>query len=187
MPEAVRAWPPVRFGSERMVFRPAVYDDAPALHALLGDPAVCLFLPHGPARTLAATRHAIGWWAGRAEHLATFAIELRSAPGPAVGLLQAQLSDAGAELGLVLSPGVWGQGLGKEAFLALRASGPPAAYARFWGACDVDNQRAVAMLAALGLAPVQVLEAHRVHPGLSAAPRDCALYERTRPGPDERA
>lgn len=183
MHDVGRAWPPEKLEPERLLLRPPVYDDAADLHALLNDPAVCFYLPHGPAQTLSATRHAVGWWASRSgQGLAMFAICLRSAPARAVGILQAQLSEAGAELGLVLAREVWGQGYGKEAFLALRASGPPPAYARFWGACDADNERATAMRAKLGLQPAAVLPGHRVHSRLSAAPRPCALYERTRPG-----
>ena len=184
MSEPAPSWPPPRIETARLLLRPPVYDDGPSLHAVLGDPEVCRFLPYPATASLALTRRAIALWAAAAgTGVTTYAVCLRTAIGRPFGLVQAQRKpgEPDVELGVMLASSTWGGGFAGEAMTAIRLAAPLFLPVRLWAGVDAENRRAIAMLARIGLAPSASDAASRVHPALSPDKRDCVVFEQRLP------
>ena len=134
--------------TERLRLRPARSDDLAALHAILSDPVAMRYWSSLPHPDLETTR---GWLgdmiAAPADESFDFILERE---GQVIG-------KAGCwrvpEIGYILHPGHWGQGLAREALAAIL----PAVFARFdipAITADVDprNLASLKLLAHLGFA-----------------------------------
>lgn len=113
--------------TERLLLRPPVAADAPAMARLAGDERVARWtaaIPHpypdGAAEEFVAE-------AGRrraAGEALVFAICLKDAPDALIGMVELRQTDSGAvELGYWLGQPWWGQGLMSEAVAAAAAAG----------------------------------------------------------------
>lgn len=148
---------------------------------MLGDPAVCRYLPAAPSPNLAATRHYLGLCALSAEWdgIDTRVLVHASLPSAPFGLVQAGLRDGAIEVGMLLAQAWWGRGLMARALRMLLAAAPDRLKARDATAtCDAGNAAARRMLAKAGFAEAGVLPAFRVHPAFGSLPRDCVLLRR---------
>ena len=167
--------------SEPLLLRAPVPADAVPLHAVLGDPAVCRFLPVMPSPGLAATRHYLGSCAllADSEGIDTQVLVHPREPSAPFGLVQAGLRNEALEIGMLLARAWWGRGLMAQALDRLLATTPARLGAReATAACDAGNAAARRVLAKAGFAEAGVLPAFRVHPAFGTAPRDCILLRR---------
>ncbi len=165
--------PPRSIATPRLLLRPVVYDDASALHALLSDPEACRFSPHPPLQSEAAMRWLIvAWHEQRAQGLDSFVIASLHRPGELLGLVQVRRD---GELGGMIAPRHAGLGLGPEAIeaVASRLDLP-----ELWTIIDADHEALAKVLLRSGFVAERRLAAHRVHPLLGQAKRDCILYRR---------
>lgn len=167
------------------LLRPPRDQDALALHAVIGDPEVCRFLPLSPSDSIAMTRHYLGLCATAAAQgvAKSWVVALAGQPDIALGLIQAGWAQGRVELGFLLARAQWGQGLMADALGQLLDSAPYRG-SQATAACDAGNLAARRMLAKPGFTVRQTLLAHRVHPALGPAPRDCLLL--LRDGADDR-
>jgi [ribosomal protein S5]-alanine N-acetyltransferase len=106
--------------TERLVLRPLVDDDAPAIAAGAGDAQVARYLvqvpsPYPVALARRWIRGRLEWWpTGRG---VTFAIARHTTPGTLLGTISLRHfpRDRRAELGYWLAAEVWNQGFASEA------------------------------------------------------------------------
>ena len=99
--------------TERLVLRRATWDDLAAVHRLLSDPRVMRYWSRPEHETLEETKHWLRFLVDPAPDSRDFLIEK---DGEVIG-------KAGAwklpEVGFLLAPGHWGQGLAREAMVAV--------------------------------------------------------------------
>lgn len=101
--------------TERLLLRRATWDDLAAVHRLLSDPRVMRYWSRPEHETLEETTHWLRFLVDPAPDSRDFLIEK---DGEVIG-------KAGAwklpEVGFLLAPGHWGQGLAREAMVAVIA------------------------------------------------------------------
>lgn len=159
-----------RIETQRLVLRPPVYTDGPALHALLSDPIACHFSPSPLVSDLAVTRFTIvEWHEGRQRGLQTFVLTRIDNPKRPIGFISIGPDE---ELGGLLSPNETGQGLASE---ALRGVIETLGLQLAWTIIDADHHALIATLSRVNIVPEERLPAYRVHPQISDQKRDCVL------------
>lgn len=94
-----------------------------------------------------------------------------------IGIVELRIEDFKAELGYVLAPSYWGQGMMSEVAQPLVdwAMSQPSIY-RVWATCDVDNIGSTRVLEKVGMAREGILRRHGVSKGISSEPRDRYSY-----------
>lgn len=127
---------PIR--TERLILRQATWDDLDAVHQLMSDPRVMRYWSRPEHQTLEETRHWLSYLVDQAADSRDWLIEK---DGRVIG-------KAGAwqvpEVGFLLGPDHWGQGLAREAMTAVIA----ALEAEFPGAAltaEVDPRNAASL------------------------------------------
>jgi ribosomal-protein-alanine N-acetyltransferase len=168
---------PVRLDEGGVVLRELEPADADAFVRLAGDPAVCRYTQVAPVGPAAALRR-LTWKLVRAQEPDRSDYELVvEHEGRFAGTVTLHLRSPGtAELGFWLLPEATGRGLALAASTALLRFGADRLDVhRVSATCDVENERAVALLERLGM----VREGHlrhavRTHLGW----RDRLLYAR---------
>ena len=93
----------------RLILRSARPDDLEAMHAVLSDPSATRWWSTPPHNTLDQTREWLNAMIANGPHHPDFVVEL---DGRVIGKAGFY---AMPEIGYILHPGVWGQGLGGEA------------------------------------------------------------------------
>lgn len=168
--------------TERLRLRPARPDDLPAFHAILSDVEATRYWSTPPHREVEQTRMWLdGMMSIRADEGVDFVVEFE---GRAVG-------KAGfyrwPEVGFILAPKVWGQGLAREAMTAVLDHGFGVGGLDH-AIADVDprNARSLALLQRLGFVRTGYRErTYRLEDGwadsVDLALERTAWLERTRP------
>jgi RimJ/RimL family protein N-acetyltransferase len=168
---------PVRRSGRRVVLRELEETDADAFARLAGDPEVCRFMKVTPADEAAAAR-SLAWKLLRARQPGRSHYELVVEEGGRfAGTVTLHLIESGtAELGFWLLPEAAGKGLATDACATLlRFGADELGVHRVSATCDVENERAVALLERLGMVREGRMR-HAAHTHLGW--RDRLLYAR---------
>lgn len=175
---------PRHLETPRLCLRAPVGRDAAALFDCLGNVRVMRYMAWPAANDIDDVTDfladvAWGWSEGDDY---TYALVAHDEHEP-IGLASCQFADEGAELGFLLSPKRWGQGLATEAVDALiRAALQIEDLYRIWAVCDIDNAPSVRVFERLGLSYEGCLRRRSARPNLAGArgPRDDLIYARVR-------
>lgn len=136
----------------RLVLRRATWEDLPAVHRLMEDPRVMRYWSRPEHETIEETRHWLGFLVDPAPDCLDFLVER---DGEVIG-------KAGAwklpEVGFLLAPEHWGQGLAREAMAAVIAhvEAMHPALPALTAEVDPRNAASLRLLARLGF-----VETHR--------------------------
>lgn len=171
---------PATLDTARVHLRAPVITDADELFVCLGDAEATRYMVWPRAEDIGDARYFLdditaGWAAGDDY---SYALVERTG-GAVIGLAGCQFSDEGAELGFILRPDRWGEGLAHEAIAAvLAAAWDMLDLYRVWAVCDVDNAAAARVLEKLGMTHEGRLRRRSARPNLDTAdgPRDDDLY-----------
>jgi RimJ/RimL family protein N-acetyltransferase len=132
--------------TERLLLRRAVWDDLDAVHRLMSDPRVMRYWSRPEHETLEETRHWLGFMVEPAADSRDYLIERDGAVIGKAGAWQLP------EVGFLLHPDHWGQGLAFEAMTAviahLTAEFP--ALSALTAEVDPRNTASLRLLAKLG-------------------------------------
>lgn len=176
---------PDRLVTARLLLRPPVREDAVALFEQYTQREdVARFMTWRPQHSLAETEafleRCLERWAGGEEN--TYIVERLDEPGRAIGNLASRLHGSNRlDLGYVLAPTQWGQGLMPEAIVGLVDTAFDAGWCwRAQASCDVENRASARTLEKAGFTREGLMRKHTLHPNLSPVPRDCYLYARVR-------
>ncbi|MFM7335404.1 MAG: GNAT family N-acetyltransferase, partial [Tabrizicola sp.] len=156
----------------RLVLRQAIWDDLEAVHRVMSDPRAMRFWSRPEHETLEETRHWLGFLVDQAEDSRDWVIERDGEVIGKAGCWQVP------EVGFILHPEHWGQGLGLEAMEAVIAEleadlpGLPALTAEV----DPRNVSSLRLLAKLGFR-----ETHRAERTLLWKDEWCDSVYLTRP------
>lgn len=169
----------------RLILRKPRPEDAPLIFASYGqDPEVSRYLLWRPHRNLRDAEEAVGrflkdWRTGSKFCWLLF----RRDEGELAGSIAARIDGQGMHLGYLLARPFWGQGLMSEAVNALIdwAFSQPSIF-RVWAVCDVENESSARLLERNGFQREGTLRKWSLHPNVSATPRDCYCYAKTREG-----
>ena len=159
--------------TERLVLRPLAMADAPALFAILGDPAAMEFWDRPPLPRIATVEALL------ADELAAMAAghcrywTMLCGPDAIGGIDVSHIGDGKAELGFLLRRDRWGQGYAREAAAAAIADAGLDLSARI----QTGNIRAARLLTALGFCRGKNLPGYVLADGRR---RDCVRYLRSR-------
>lgn len=163
--------------------RPPVWQDAETLFATYcQDPEVCRYMVWTPHTCIDATRQFIDWCIGAWNGNSVFPYILtRQGETQAIGMLDARATEHGLNIGYVLARAHWGKGYIPEAIRSLTeiAFRQPSLF-RIEATCDLENRPSARALEKSGFILEGRLARYTVHPNLSAEPRDCWLYAKTR-------
>jgi ribosomal-protein-alanine N-acetyltransferase len=175
-------WPET-IRTDRLVLRRPVEADATSIFdGYAQDPEVVRYLMWRPHASLEDTRAYLGFvqggWDAATEY--TWAITRRG-DDRLIGMIAARPRGFKCDLGYVLAPAHWGQGITAEAGRAVvdLAFADPAVY-RVWAVCDVENRASARVMEKLGMQLEGVLRRWVVHPNISSEPRDSLCYARVR-------
>lgn len=138
------------FATDRLTLRPLTVDDAPAIHAMFSNPDAMHFLPMPPHQDLQQTRAGMEIRLSRSGGL-NWAICLKGHEQWAIGMVQYLGQTRFPEMGYIIHPDYWGQGLVVEACrVALDYGFAELGYARveFW--IDETNRASVRVAEKLG-------------------------------------
>jgi ribosomal-protein-alanine N-acetyltransferase len=171
--------PPSIFTTESLRLRPPEPDDAQALFEAYGsDPDATRWLTWQPKNSSNEMREFLG----RAKELQASGREFfwvieEKTTQKAIGMISFEMSEAGPELGYVLSKAFWGRGYMAEAagVLVRWLLEQPSIY-RVWAVCDVENAASVRVLEKIGMEKEGILRRWVVHPNVSGEPRDVYVY-----------
>jgi ribosomal-protein-alanine N-acetyltransferase len=183
MPESPRT-APESFQTPRLLLRKPRPADAPLIFAAYAcDPEVVRYLTFLPHRELRESEEAVqrfidNWETGKAFHWLMFSRN----SGQLVGAISAR-RDQGIVLGYCLARPFWRQGYMSEAVVAVVnwAFTDPDVF-RVWAVCDLDNEASARLLESNGFHEEGILRKYSLHPSVSAVPRDCYCYAKTRGG-----
>ena len=182
MPES-RMSPPESFATARLILRRPRAEDAPLIFATYAqDPEVVRYLTFRPHRTLQDSHDALerfeqAWRSGKSYSWLIF----RRDREELIGAISAR-EDQGINLGYLLARSFWGQGFMSEALGAIVewAFSNPSIF-RVWAVCDLENAASARLLERNGFQREGILRKWSLHPNISAVPRDCNCYAKTRP------
>lgn len=171
---------PDTLSTERLILREPRLTDAEQIFEKYGqDPEVSKYMVWRPLTALSEAQGFIqqaisDWQSG--ERFA-YVLELKSAPGEMIGMLDACIHGATIDIGYVLARETWGQGLMPEAVSALVkiALADPSIF-RVQASCDVDNIPSMRTLEKAGFQREGCLARYTRHPNISDEPRDCFMY-----------
>jgi len=182
MPES-RMSPPESFATARLILRRPRAEDAPLIFATYAqDPEVVRYLTFRPHRTLQDSHDALerfeqAWRSGKSYSWLIF----RRDREELIGAISAR-EDQGINLGYLLARPFWRQGFMSEALGAIVewAFSNPSIF-RVWAICDLENAASALLLERNGFQREGILRKWSLHPNISAVPRDCNCYAKTRP------
>lgn len=171
--------PPERFATARLHLRPATVADAGALFdAYAGDPKATRYLSWRTHETVAETRDFLAgaqasWHEGR-----EWIWVLVARPGEVpIGAVGATDTPHGVEIGYVLDPDRWGQGLMSEALTQVMGWFRAQDHVhRIWAYCAVDHVRSARVLERSGMTYEGTLRRWVVLPNLADEPCDARVY-----------
>jgi RimJ/RimL family protein N-acetyltransferase len=171
--------PPSHWETKRLALRPATSAAAPvAFETYATNPEVSRYMIWRPHRDVAETeqflRRCESDWQTRAGFPWTLWLK---ADGSFAGMLAARIKQHAMDIGYVLVPRLWRQGLMSEAVVGLIdwAMSQPEIH-RVWAVCDVDNVASARLLQSVGMQLEGRLRSWLVHPNVSDLPRDCYCY-----------
>lgn len=171
---------PRSFQTNRLIARlPVPGDSAHLFAAYTSKPEVSRFMIWQPHAEVATTEVFVAECIAAAGAGSRFPYVLawRENPGIPIGMLEARPSDFKVEIGYVLAPEYWGQGLMPEAVSSLAdLMLDQAEFFRIQAFCDVDNVPSQRMLEKAGFLREGRHERFMIHPNLSAEPRPCYMY-----------
>ncbi len=162
----------------RLLLRRPRRDDAPAIFRNWASvPVATLYLSWRTHQSVSETethvQTTVEWWE-RGSHV--WLITLPPSDEP-VGSIGVRVHDSDADLGYVLSPDHWGQGIVPEAGRAVMAElfARPG-IASVWAHLDAANVQSERTVQKLGMTLVDRFIGPVVHPNVSDAPRPCLKY-----------
>jgi len=178
------AEPPANWETQRLWLKPASRAEAGvAFASYTANPAVSRYMMWRPHRSVADTeaflRRCEEVWGQRSAF--PWSLWLK-ADGSFAGMLEARVKAHAVDIGYVLVPRLWRQGLMSEAVAGLIdwALAQPQIY-RVWAVCDVDNVASARLLASVGMQLEGTLRRWLVHPNVGDAPRDCLCFAIVKP------
>ena len=167
----------------RLTLRCPRVEDAQAMYEeYAGDPRVTRYLNFPTSKSAEETQTWLGGalqrWRSGEEFVWAITLGLENRPLGSVGC---RPRGCGVEIGYSLAARLWNQGLVTEAARAVAdwaiACGP---IFRVWAVCDCANAASARVMEKTGMQREGVLRRWTVFPNLSAEPRDCFVYSRTR-------
>jgi [ribosomal protein S5]-alanine N-acetyltransferase len=171
--------PPAAWETKRLTLRRATRAEAAlAFESYTANPDVSRYMTWRPHRNVAETeqflRRCEDVWEKRLAF--PWSVWLKT-DGSFAGMLEARVRAGSVDIGYVLAPRFWRQGLMSEAVRGLVewAMRQPEIY-RVWAVCDVDNVASARLLASVGMQLEGRLRRWLMHPNVSDAPRDCYCY-----------
>lgn len=168
---------PDRIETEQLVLRRPVLGDADGLYAMLSDPKQFYYSPVPLVRSLMEVNHIIVDWDEQWDKgLRTYVVARKEAVAEPIGFVNIGPDE---ELGGALMQSASGAGLGEE---VMRALIPTLGLTRAWTLIDAEVRPLIRLLEKFDFHVEKVLPRYRVHPQVSAEPRDCVLL-RQRPQP----
>lgn len=175
---------PRTLDSRRLHLRPPEPTDAAAIFAYASEPAATRYMIWPTATDIDDTHDflddvAAGWAEGDDF---CYAVTDRDS-GRLYGAASCQFDSHGAEIGYILAPAVWGQGMATEAAATIvEAAWDNDDLYRIWATCDVDNPASARVLEKLGFALEGRLARWAPCPNLDGdpTPRDAWCYALTR-------
>ena len=170
LPETIR--------TARLVLRRPRLDDAPAIFRNWASvPVATQYLSWPTHQSVAETEThvmtTVAWWE-RGSHVWLITVPPGDEPIGSIGI---RVRETEADLGYVLSPDHWGQGIVPEAARAVIAE----VFARptvtsVWAHLDAENVRSERTVQKLGMTLLERFIGPVVHPNASDAPRPCLKY-----------
>jgi len=170
LPETIR--------TPRLVLRRPRLDDAPAIFRNWASvPVATQYLSWPTHQSVAETEThvmtTVEWWE-RGSHVWLITMPPSDEPIGSIGI---RVRDTEADLGYVLSPDHWGQGIVPEAGRAVIAE----LFARptitvVWAHLDAENVRSERTVQKLGMTLAERFIGPVVHPNVSDEPRPCLKY-----------
>jgi len=144
---------PTRLQTERLLLRPFVSADAPAVFAYAGDPQTTRLMDWARHEDIADSEQfvedVIGGWEDGGDYC--WGIE-DLATGGIIGAIGCQFDEHGMTIGYIVARERWGQGLATEAGRAVfDAAREIDDVYRFSATCDVDNHASARVLEKLGM------------------------------------
>lgn len=176
--------PPANWETDRLALRPAVLSDAaPAFDSYTANPEVSRYMTWRPHSSLAETeqffRRCEEVWVKRLAF--PWRLSLKS-DGSFAGMLEARVKQHSVDIGYVLVPRLWRQGLMSEAVVGLIGwAMSQQEIHRVWAVCDSENVASARLLESVGMQFEGTLRRWLVHPNVSHTPRDCLCYAVVRP------
>lgn len=171
--------PPSTWETKRLTLQPANRTAAPiAFETYAANPDVSRYMIWRPHRSVAETeqffRRCEEDWQTGVGYPWTLWLK---ADGSFAGMLSARVKEHAVDIGYVLVPRLWRQGLMSEAVSGLIswAMMQPEIY-RVWAVCDVHNVASARLLQSVGMQLEGTLRRWIMHPNASDAPRDCYCY-----------
>jgi ribosomal-protein-alanine N-acetyltransferase len=149
-----------------------------AFDAYTSDPDVSRYMTWTPHRSVSETEEFLGRcedvWERRLAYPWSLWLKV---DGSFAGMLEARIRSPSVDIGYVLAPRYWRQGLMSEAVSGLVgwALAEPEIY-RVWAACDIENVASARLLEKVGMRLEGTLRRWLVHPNMSDSPRDCLCY-----------
>jgi len=171
--------PPTRWETRRLLLQPATRADAAvAFESYTANPAVSRYMTWRPHRSVAESEQFLRRCEDVWERREAFPWSLwLKADRSFAGVLEARVKAHAVNIGYVLVPRLWRQGLMSEAVSGLIdwALAQPEIF-RVWAVCDVDNVASARLLASVGMQLEGTLRRWLVHPNLGDSPRDCLCF-----------
>jgi RimJ/RimL family protein N-acetyltransferase len=175
---------PTSFETARLVARLPIASDSEQLFAAYtSKPEVSRYMMWRPHTELSTTEAFVSECIAAAAAGTRFPYVLarQELPGVPVGMLEARPVNHRVDLGYVLAPAHWGQGLMPEAISSLAALAlAQAGFFRVQAFCDVENLPSQRALEKARFVREGRHERFIVHPNLGAEPRPCYMYARCR-------
>jgi len=170
--------PPFEFRTERLLIRKIKEEDAESIFASFDqDQEVTKYLSWIPRTNIEQTRdfvhRRVEDWLDDTEFM--WAICLSE--GGLIGCINLLIYESRATTGFVLERQSWNNGFATEALQAIvKWAMDQAEIFRVWAYCDVENKASARVLKKVGMEREGILHRWRIHPNISAIPRDCYSY-----------
>jgi len=179
---------PEQFETARLILRPIMAEDAPAIFTgYARDPDVARYLMWRPHQNLADTESYIATrTAAPADRVRTYVL-IGHDDRRLLGAFELRRPEPHRlDCGYVLARPFRGHGLMTEALaeVAQWAMQQESIW-RIGAVCDVENRASARVMEKAGLEREGILRRWLVHPNISPEPRDCFSYARVRQGVDE--
>lgn len=166
--------------TSRLCLRRPLPDDVDAVLAYSSDPEVVRYLTFPRSSSVDDTRRFLDFvdesWQGGSEFTWAITHDQRL-----VGMVALRHEEEHRmTLGYVIARTAWGNGYATEAARAIVDEAFGAGVYRVEAVADVENAPSRRVLEKIGMEFEGVLHRHTVHPNVSTAPRDVALYAKWR-------
>ncbi|HEX5738551.1 MAG TPA: GNAT family N-acetyltransferase [Hydrogenophaga sp.] len=175
---------PHTFETDRILARlPRASDAALLFASYTSDPTASRYQMWTPHQSVTETERFIGdcITAVEAGTRIPYVLATREQPDDPIGMLEARPSQHIVDLGYVLAPRYWGQGLMPEAVRSLTEWAlSQERFFRVQAFCDVENKASQRTLEKAGFLQEGRHERFVVHMNVSSEPRACYMYGRCR-------